>query len=110
MAAWPAIANPTACREVLNYPQVRTEFENGYVQSRVKWTRARRQWQLSWSQMTAAHWATLETHFTTCQGIPFTWIHPSTAVSYNVRFQDDSIETDILPNGNRTVRCLIEEV
>lgn len=109
--AWPAIQAPSFPLGVeLNYPQVRTPFENGAVQSRSVWSRARRTFSLSWSAMTAANLATLEAFFIANQGLTITWTHPSTAVAYTVRFKDDSLKSSLADGTRSTVSVVLEEV
>jgi hypothetical protein len=106
--AWPTIANPSGCTETVKFPQVRTEFENGAVQSRPKWTAVKRAWHLSWGQMTAAHYALLAAHFATYQGTVFSWTHPL-GTTYSVRYSGDELQSDILTNTNRRLDVAIEE-
>lgn len=110
MNTWPAIANPIApLGEETHYPQIRTTFENGAVQSRTVWSRARRRWSLRWTSMTAAHWALLDAFFLANQGLTFNWTHPLSAVAYIVRFQDDGLKSEIITADRRSVELAIEE-
>lgn len=110
MNTWPAIANPVApMGEEIVYPQVRTTFENGSVQSRSQWSRARRRFTLRWPAMSPAHWLLLDAFFLANQGLTFTWTHPVTATSYTVRFQDDALKSDVITMDRRSVELVLEE-
>jgi hypothetical protein len=110
MAAWPGIANPSFPLQEGDYlPQVRTEFEANYVQSRAKATRARGFWTLYWKAMTDADFATLSTFFKTNLGSTFTWTHPVTDTEYTVRFVDDRLEAQKRYPGRYEVTVKLEE-
>ena len=63
----------------------------GYVQSRAKWTRSRKVFELSWNAMSDADKETLETFFGDNIGGTFTWTHPLSGISYTVRFVEDEL-------------------
>jgi hypothetical protein len=110
MAVWPNIsASDYGLDEEYYKPQIRTEFEGNYVQSRAKSTRARNRWALHWLYMTEAEFQTLKTFFNTNQGLSFTWVHPVTSVSYSCFFSVDSLKSKININGYREVDVMIEE-
>ena len=62
--------------EEIILPQVRTEFEAGYVHSRPRVTRARRRWSLTWKALPELDYQLLATFFTDNQGSTFAWTHP----------------------------------
>jgi hypothetical protein len=72
-------------------PQVRTEFENGAVQSRARATSARRIFILGWHALSNANYETLVTFFEDYQGTTFVYTHPVTAGSYTCRFSEDAL-------------------
>lgn len=108
---WPSISTPNyPLSEEVSYPQVKTEFESGTVQSRPKWTRERRKFTLQWSAMTEAHWALLEAAFIADQGTSFSWTNPASSVVYTVRYSEDSLKSSVTQPGRRSVQVALEEV
>ena len=89
--AWPSIAKPTTMTESSIKGQIKSAFSSGYVQSRAKFTRERKQFQLIWHAMTDADKATLLTYFDNNLGGTFTWTEPLTSTSYTVRFSDEQL-------------------
>jgi len=114
MAAWPSIAEPTYGSSVEVYkPQVRTEFDGNYVQSRPRSTREIRRWTLKWNYMTEANYQTLETFFIANQGTSFTWTEPVTSTGYTCRFSGNGLSSTHVNRGAtyyRSVDATIEEV
>ena len=111
MADWPNIpAADFGTEEEVYKPQVRSEFEGGYVQSRPRTSREIRRFPLSWETMSSADYATLETFFKTYQGNSFNWTHPVTSVVYVCRFSTDSLMSIWTGPGYRSVKCPIEVV
>lgn len=111
MADWPSISNPDYGLEEDHYkPQIRTEFEGNYVQSRARATRSINRWNLTWALLLEADFQTLLTFFDTNLGSSFTWVHPVTSVSYTCRFSQDTLKSTINLDGYRNVSCMIEEV
>jgi len=93
MANWPSIAQ---CSSDLfeQYPQrgqVRTEFENGAVQSRARATSTRWVFVLGWRALSQTDYATLCTFFDTNLGTTFSWTHPITSTVYTCRFSEDRL-------------------
>lgn len=110
MTAWPSIMAPSfPLDESIYKPQVRSEFEAGYVQTRPRATRERRIFKLNWLALPTADWATLDAFFVANIGGTFTWTNPEDSQSYTVRFADDSLESQIRSNGLRTVSLTLEE-
>lgn len=108
---WPSIQRPNyPLSEDLRYPQVKTEFENGAVQQRPKWTKPKATFTLSWAAMSAADYATLRAFFIANQGLTVAWTHPDTASSYVVRFGQDSLKSSITMHSFRKVEITLEEV
>lgn len=108
---WPAIQKPNyPLGEDLRFPQVKTEFENGAVQQRPKWTNPKATFTLSWSAMTSADYATLRAFFIANQGLTVAWTHPDTGVGYVVRFGQDVLKSSIAIHDRRKVEITLEEV
>lgn len=113
MSAWPTLPTPSWGLEEEYYkPQVRTEFEQNYVQSRPAVTSGKHRWpNLGWSLLSETDYQSLETFFETNQGNSFTFTHPMSGVSYTCRFSSDSIRSRFKSPGWRMdVQCPIEEV
>jgi len=109
--AWPSIAAPTYSTGGEVYrPQVRTEFEGNYVQSRPRSTRATRRWTLVWNAMTEANFSTLDAFFIANAGTTFSWTEPVTSTSYTVRFSEDSLKWTHSDKGVRSVQVGLETI
>jgi hypothetical protein len=111
---WPSIAAPTFGSTEEDYrPQIRTEFDGNYVQSRVRATRSVKRWVWRWNYMTEADYQTLITFFQTNQGGSFNFTHPVTSVAYACRFSGNSLSSTFVTRGEtyyRSVEVGIEEV
>lgn len=111
MTAFPSIMAPSFPLDEATFkPQIRTEFEAGYVQSRPRCTRARSRFELTWKAMPEADLATLRTFFETYQGDNFDWTHPTSATTYDVRFSGDTLDAKLVFNGHYEVSLTLEEV
>ena len=109
MANWPSIATPSyGSGGELYKPQVQTEFEANYGQSRPAVTRTTIRWPLHWESMSAADFATLQTFFNTNQGNQITnFPEPETGTMYTIRFLEDRIRWTWNEYGGRTVDVLV---
>jgi len=107
--AWPSIKAPDSLADDVKNPVVRTEYETGAVQTRVRFSTARSVFTLSWRSMTEADYQTLLTFFLANQALEITWTHPISAVSYTVRFQGDELKSEHLCNGFRKVGPVVLE-
>ncbi len=107
--AWPSIQKPGfPLNEEIHRPQIRNEFESGYVQSRPRATISKRRWKLQWKAMTEADWTSLASAFATDQGTTFSWSHPASG-EYTVRYAGDSLQSVLFANGLRQVSVDLEE-
>jgi len=92
--------NYSSIKVISHRPSIRSPFEAGYVQTRSKWTTAKREFAISWKSMTAQSHASLLYFFeTTCSGASsFIWHDPTansgSGVTREVIFLDDSLEFD----------------
>lgn len=109
MADWPSIAAPSNIRDINQKGQIRSDFDAGYVQSRAKWTRTRRKFELSWNAMSNTDKETLMTFFENNLGDTFAWIHPLSGTSYTVRFTEENIEAKYIPYNRWQVSLILEE-
>ena len=102
MAAWADMSLPAPSSDMFRqYPQkgqVKTEFENGAVQSRARATSTRWVFVLGWRALGQTDYATLCTFFDSNLGTTFAWVHPITSVSYTVRFTEGRLP-DAVPSG-----------
>lgn len=109
MATWPGIAAPTSMTERKKKAQIRSDFAAGYVQSRAKWTRSRKIFELSWNVMSDSDKSTLETFFDDNLGGTFTWAHPLSGTSYTVRFVGDELLAKYVKVNRWQVDVTLEE-
>ena len=87
--------------------QVRTPFEGGYVQSRAKYTRKRRMFEITLAGLDNAQFATFETFFDDNQG--GMWEYPFFDGTF--RFSGDEFDFNWPESGvYRNVTFAIEEV
>lgn len=108
---WPSIQNPSRpFDEDVFLPQVRTEFEGNYVQTRPKVSRAKKKWALYWKGMREEDYQTLIKFFRLNQGTSFTWTHPVSGTSYTCVFSGDNLRSRIINVNRREVWCAIEEL
>lgn len=112
MANYPSnIQLPSGCGEVTPDPVIRTEFESGIVQTRARFTRMRRAWQLSWEYMRGADYRALRGFFVQMRGgsLNFNWTHPAENSVYDVRFKGE-MRGDEQSNDYWSVTCSLEQV
>jgi hypothetical protein len=113
VTAWPStLPTPSfGLEEEFYKPQIKTEKEANYVQTRRTASRGRRILPLAWTLMTEAEYQILEAFFDTYQGTMFTFTHPVTGTTYNCVFSANSIKAKWKSAGFRgDVQCPIEEV
>ena len=108
-AAWPTSPPSYPFEEEVHLAQIKSRFEDGKVQSRVKWTSARDRFSLRWIQMEESEYQDFKLHFEANQGSTFSWTHPITSTVYTVRYMSDSLKTTATLPGYRSVRVQIEE-
>jgi hypothetical protein len=108
---WPSIVAPAYGTGGEQYqPQIRTEFEANYVQSRKRYSRMLMRWTLRWNAMPEADFQTLMAFFETNQGVAFNWTEPVTSAGRIVRFSMDGIQWTHINKGFRSVACELEEI
>lgn len=63
-------------------------FEGGYVQTRQRFTRIRRKWQVVYNQLSSANKVLIDNFIDTVSGgaDSFTWTNPQNSTAYTVRF------------------------
>ena len=91
MADFPTnILRPSVLRDLSpEDPAIRTEMENGMVQSRARFTRVRKSWTLSWTIIKEADYQTVRAHWDTQKGgsDAFQWTNYTNGKTYNVRYR-----------------------
>jgi len=108
--AWPSIPAPSYGAEGEVYrPQVRTEMEGGYVQTRPRFTRGIRRWNLRWNALSSAHLALLVAAYEAYAGNSFTWTDLE-GTSRTVRYREDSLKWSYISPALRAVSVALEEV
>jgi hypothetical protein len=112
MSAWPTgLRQPdVGFEEEIYFPQIKNDFESGYVQSRPKATVAKRRWDLTFSLLPPVEYGYLETHFLGNQGGTFSWTHPISSTVYTARYAMDSLKPKVMKRDLRTVKVLLEQV
>ena len=111
MADFPTIQLPSGMEEITEDPSLRTEFESGIVQSRARFTRVRRIWQLRWELMRGADYRALRVFYVQMRGgsLSFDWLHPAEVEVFHVRFQGE-IRSRNLSHDYWDVEITLEQV
>ena len=109
MATWPNIAEPSRMTERKQKAQIKSDMSAGYVQSRAKWTRSRKVFELSWNAMSDADKGLLETFFGDNIGGTFTWTHPLSGTSYTVRFGEGELSARYVYVSRWQIDLMLEE-
>ena len=92
MATWPTLSRQPVypLEESTGDALIKSEAESGYVTTRPRFTRSRRNFKLTYKALTDADKALLDTFFFTSTGqgsAVFAWTNPVDNVSYNVRIK-----------------------
>ena len=108
---FPAIAGLSyPLREPLYKPKIRTEFENGVVQMRNRFTRAKKRFALKWEKMPFEDAQTLQAFFDQTGANVFLWEHPLTHKEYKCVFSDDELDIAFVELDFADVTANIEEI
>ena len=88
---WPNVQLPSGLDETTENPAISTEFGTGIVQTRARYTRMRRTWELTWANMRGADYRALRAFYGTVYGgsLPFDWMNVKDSATYNVRFKGE---------------------
>jgi hypothetical protein len=97
-------------RESFFKPKVRTDFENGIVQSRARFTRGKRRFVLKYDKIDPADCETLRAFFDERGGQSFRFLHPLTGKQFTCIFSDDSFDPSLVEGNWYDVTVNIEEV
>ena len=100
-------------KEITECNILETEFENGVVQKRKKWSQARKRFQLTFNVNTLTEITEIKDYFIARDGSydTFTFTEPLSSTAYTVRFKENSFELtrDNYGSYSATVE-LIEEI
>jgi len=112
MATFPTLSVPPSNNysDEIVKPIVRTKFEGNYNQTRPKYTRSAKNFNLKFRPITEADKLILETFFDTNSGNSFTWTNPSNEVVYTVRFVEESLKFKRILAIDYEVSIPLEEV
>lgn len=88
---WPNVQLPSGLDETTEDPAISTEFGTGIVQTRARYTRMRRTWELTWANMRGADYRALRSFYGAVYGgsLPFYWTNIKDSATYSVRFRGD---------------------
>ena len=114
MANFPSIEDEQLIiNEVSRTDTLRTRFEAGYVQTRARFTRIPKRFELNWSRMSISDFGTLRTFYedTVIGGAEsFNWTHPISSTVYVVRFIGDELNFDANSGRFYSGKVVLEEV
>jgi phage-related protein len=90
---------------------IRSNFDGGYVQTRARFSRIRKQWSISYNNLTLANKLLITNFVATVNGgaDSFTWVNPADSQSYSVRFQNPPIST-LSSFARWNVKFVLEQV
>ena len=87
----PDVQLPSGLDETTEDPAISTEFGTGIVQTRARYTRMRRTWELTWANMRGADYRALRDFYASVFGgaLSFNWTNVKENATFNVRFKGD---------------------
>ena len=86
---------------------ITSKFEDGSVQSRLKFTKSRKTWTLKWNGMKQTHYDTLENFIVNTAkhaANKFNWTNPTNNTTYEVRCIKFDSEMEFINNWNVEVQ------
>ena len=88
---WPNLQLQSGLDETTEDPAISTEFGTGIVQTRARYTRMRRTWELTWANMRGSDYRALRAFYELVFGgsLPFNWTNVKDGKTYNVRFKGE---------------------
>lgn len=102
--------NPNKITEEVIKPALRTQYSGGYIQTRPKYTRKTKKFDLEYQALSVDDKNTLATFFDENQGLSFYFNEPISSIQYTVSFVDDSIKFKNLSNKLYSSTFSIEEL
>jgi len=112
MATFPDIQQPSNISETRTKSQIKSEFGNGDVISRPRYSRARSKYTFSWNALPEADYQDLIDFFDENQGLTFTWdfVVGDTTDTKTIRFSEDDMGTwSFAGPGYRSGSISVEE-
>lgn len=92
MASFPTSPIPSVgSKDATIIPIIKTSSDGNYIKVRRKTTRARKTFELTYTNISYTDYATLELFFTTNQGTVFIFTHPVSGTTYNCVFDMDEM-------------------
>lgn len=88
----------------------KSSYEGGYEQKRPKYTRSYKKFSLGFNALTVEQAEALDEFIMDNQGYSFTFVHPSTAKTYEVTYDGDSIAIEWLTKDYRSTSIVLKEV
>ena len=111
MATFPTEPIPRmGSKDKKKYNVLKNEFEANYLQVRKASTRSRQMFTLEYNAISNDEFDILEAFFDANIGTIFTFVHPSTSVSYQVTFSDDNLEKKYATNELCDVSINLESI
>lgn len=89
---------------------LKTSFEGNYLQVRRGSTRSRMVFNLSFDSITDTEFAILDAFFEAHAGTVFDFVHPKTAVTHQVTFQNEELEFTHTHFDRGNTRVILEGV
>lgn len=93
----------------LSKPQVKSNFEGNYSQTRPMFTRATYDFRIEYTALTMAQVEVLEQFFVTNKGGSFNWLNPQDGKTYIVRFVEDKLSPKQSTKELYTISIAFEE-
>lgn len=96
--------------EELKYNVLKNSFEGNYLQVRRASTRGRRTFTLKYTSITNPEFDALQAFFETNVGMVFDFIHPLTAETHKVTFQNDALQRTYTSQTRCDTEIILEGV
>jgi len=110
MANFPTIQLPARVTETDVSTRLMETSEAGYTMLRSRGAVAKKEFELTWTDITSADKGTLQTFFRANYGLAFVWTHFETAAPYNVCFKSENLNFIYLAPGYWSVSFWIKEI
>lgn len=112
MAVFPTLSVPPHkdYTEEIVKPIIKSEFDGNYAQTRPRFTRSTINFSLKFKSMLIADKTTLQAFFSANSGSSFDWLNPTDAVTYTVRFAEDSLSFRHMGAGYYETTIELEQV
>lgn len=91
-------------------PIIKTESEGNYTRVRRTATRSREKFELDFSTIKLTEFNVLKAFFLANQGLPFTFVHPDTAVSYTCILNQSELKKKRFSKNIVSTQMILEEI